>query len=849
MKKRIVKTVLSLVLAGTLAFGSAGASWTGMETVEAAKVVQQTALGQVTGIKFDAKKQEITWNKVSHATEYKVTVTSAAGAVATDTVGSPSISWWQIDSGYDDNGNYYDFGEGTYTVSIIAKDTTCYYEVGEGVEYDAWDWDNVAKKDRYYKHPVGPAGTAVIQVSADKKAVTNAITALPGVVKKEATETGIVFKLSGNVTLNQGETICWQYSNNAKFSNSGKDNFSFETNGYYDEGYDEKDTYTVYFSNYNPGDTIYVRARVYNGYYQKPGQEYTYDKDKYGQYTSTATYTVPKAKIGSVSTSVEAASITLSAQLRSGSVTGYQFAKKVKSKWVTLGTQTSPAYVDQGLAKNTKYQYRVRGYHYNKLTKKTTWTDWYLAEATTWGANLDVKADAASATSVKLTWKPVPDAEGYEIYRYDTESYSKNSEKGTEIEYFRTKALVKTIKKAKTKTYTDKKLSKSGNYTYVVRAYKTVNKVKIYLDDEATVSLKAGSLNEVSSYYAASGKYTVTWQKMTGIQGYYVEKLDEGTGKYVQVKKLGAKATSYTFAKVDVGSDCVEYRIRPYDKTTVYEGEEYTVRPSIAAVKNVKAVKTANGIQVTWSAVAGADYYKVYRTTNSNLRYNKTTKTHAVNGYPIEEAAINTANCKPQLEYGYGYQSVGTYATEEIRGTSVLDATLTYQTKSRDENGEYIKVGTSPEGDIYQTEEAVWHEGPEPGVTYYYYVVAYAEAPNGALNYGTISSVGCTKPASATYTNAIAKKVSKITSASSKKKGQVTISFKKVSGVDGYAIYRSAKKNGTYAMVGTSTKNNFTDAGVQSGKTYYYKVASFKKSEAKANIYSAKTTAKKVKVK
>lgn len=658
------------------------------------------------------------------------------------------------------------------------------------------------------------------------------------------TESGVVFKLSGNVVLNQGEYIEWQYSNNAKFSNYGKDNFSAADDYYY-----ENDTFKVGFGNFNPGDTIYVRARVYNGNYEKPGQEYTYWDERYGSYTQAVTYTVPKAKISSVDTSVEATSITLYATLKRGSVTGYQFAKKVKSKWVTLETQTSPTYEDKGLLKNTKYQYRVRGYHYNALTKKTTWTDWYLVEATTWGANLNLKADAASATSVKLTWKPVANAEGYEIYRYDTASYSRNTEKGKGIENFSTKALVKTIKKAKTKTFTDKKLTKGSDYTYVLRAYKTVNKKKIYLEATASVSLKAGYLRKVSDYYGASGKKTVTWQKMTGISGYYVEKYDEMTGQYVQIKKLKANATSYTFAKVNVGSDSVEYRIRPYDKTTVYEGATYTVSPSLAAVKSVKAVKTANGIQVTWKAVEGADYYKVFRTTDSDLLYDKTTKTYSKLGDAISEAAINTTNCKPELG-GNSYNAMGTYKTSEIRGTSVLDATLTYQTQSRDENGNPIKISKTTQGeDIYQTEEAIYYEGAEPGITYYYYVIAYADAPNGALNYSTISSVGCAKPASATYTNAIAKKVSKITSVTSKKKGQVTISFKKVSGVDGYAVYRSTKKNGTYTMVGTSTKNNFTDASAQSGKTYYYKVASFKKSEAKANIYSAKTAAKKVKVK
>ena len=299
-----------------------------------------------------------------------------------------------------------------------------------------------------------------------------------------------------------------------------------------------------------------------------------------------------------------------------------------------------------------------------------------------------------------------------------------------------------------------------------------------------------------------------------------------------------------------MGSDSITYRIRPYDSQTVYAGYVVEVCPTLAAVKNVKAVKSGNGIKVSWKAVTGADYYKVYRTKDSDTRYNKTTKTYS--GYSLEtvyEAAVNTNGCKPELGES-GYQYVGTYYNDEIKGTSVLDATVTYKTTATDEEGDYIPVGKNAAGEtIYQTEETIYYDGPEAGTTYYYYVVACAEAPNGTSNYDEIRSVGCTKPASATYTNAIAKKVSKITSASSKKKGQVTIKFKKVSKVDGYAIYRSTKKNGTYTMVGTTTKTSFTDMSAVSGKTYYYKVASYVKGEAKANIYSAKTSAKKVKVK
>ena len=140
-------------------------------------------------------------------------------------------------------------------------------------------------------------------------------------------------------------------------------------------------------------------------------------------------------------------------------------------------------------------------------------------------------------------------------------------------------------------------------------------------------------------------------------------------------------------------------------------------------------------------------------------------------------------------------------------------------------------------------------KGPKAGVKYYYYVVAYAEAPNGNVDYsnGVISSAGVSKPVSAIYTAVKAKKPGKVTVSS--KKSTATIKINKVKGAKGYAVYRATKKGGKYVLVGITTKTTFTDKNVTAGKTYYYKVASYVQSEAKANIYSSKTKAYKLKIK
>ena len=68
----------------------------------------------------------------------------------------------------------------------------------------------------------------------------------------------------------------------------------------------------------------------------------------------------------------------------------------------------------------------------------------------------------------------------------------------------------------------------------------------------------------------------------------------------------------------------------------------------------------------------------------------------------------------------------------------------------------------------------------------------------------------------------------KVVSATSAK-----ITWGKVAGATGYQVQRSASKNGTYASVKSTTGTSFTNNGLTSGKTYYYKVRAYKTIDGK----------------
>ena len=91
------------------------------------------------------------------------------------------------------------------------------------------------------------------------------------------------------------------------------------------------------------------------------------------------------------------------------------------------------------------------------------------------------------------------------------------------------------------------------------------------------------------------------------------------------------------------------------------------------------------------------------------------------------------------------------------------------------------------------------------------------------------------------------KAVIKSVKAGAKKTAVIKIK-KKVSGASEYKIYRSTKKKGKYLCVGTTKKLTFKDKGLTAGKTYYYKVKAVAKNASNADVDSAFSKVKSVRI-
>ena len=541
----------------------------------------------------------------------------------------------------------------------------------------------------------------------------------------------------------------------------------------------------------------------------------------------------------SVSTFVTKNSVKLTMQNVSG--TGYEIYRKSGKKFKKIAVTNSDVYMDEGLKANTTYTYKVRAYYYNRDTKEKYYSDYrVLSVKTADAANIDIMAVKASKTAVKVSWTKVANASKYEVYRSNSANADpkvlskKYSASGIKTTLANNRfELVKTLSKSK-KSYTDKKLTAGESYTYVVVAYyKAGNKTEYVSGTDSAYLGLDKSVYRVDGVISGS-KAKITWEKDKYASKYEVEYTVydvNGNPKSSQPAKATTKKAGYTVSGLAAG-ESVSVRVRAVGKGSVYsDWSSERVIKNLTAVKGIKAVatskknaagQTVKGVKITWKAVAGAKYYKVYRSTQEGV-YDKDAKVYylpAGRELIVKEANDNFYTKDSSLKRdGYRTDDVVYYKEyKEIKGSV---------------------TGTS----------AVDYADFPAGVTYYYTVVAYGEAPVASED-SHVSSNQVAKAAKVT-----ADGINTVTLKNSKK-GKVTVTFNTVPGAKKYTVYRSMKKGGKYTKVATVkvTKKNknkkslsYTGKAVKK-KTYYYKVVAEGTNELKADM-NIESAVKKIKVK
>lgn len=220
--------------------------------------------------------------------------------------------------------------------------------------------------------------------------------------------------------------------------------------------------------------------------------------------------------------------------------------------------------------------------------------------------------------------------------------------------------------------------------------------------------------------------------------------------------------------------------------------------------------------------------------------------------YADSPDALNWITCNEEVTTvapGTWYVRYKETDTQKASSAVAVTVTTTYQVEITNPSGSHITRSSGAEKQTVNSARAM-----EP-VVYeaergYYFPEDYSISPENGVqvkrdSYTQITVSG--KPTSSASLTLKTAAVAKITVApiapkTPKIKATTTynsarISWKKVSGAAGYQVYRAGSKNGKYKNVKTTGKASWTNKKLTTGKAYYYKVRTYRKSGGKT-LYS-----------
>ena len=247
-----------------------------------------------------------------------------------------------------------------------------------------------------------------------------------------------------------------------------------------------------------------------------------------------------KENVSKPETTVKTATATGNVHVRKGPSTNYTSlgVLKVGQKVEILGTDSATGWYK--IKYNNGY-----GYVSNKYLK----IDSSNQQSTTL-SKPTVKVSSNSYNSNKLSWNKVTGSSGYEVLRATSKTGTYKS--------------VKTITSGSTVSYTDKSLATGTTYYYKVRAYRTVDKKKVYSSYSSVVSAKPVLKTPSVKLTSGSKKATIKWEKISGASGYEVYRATSKSGKYSKIKTITKNSTvSYVNSSL-TKNKTYYYKVRAY---------------------------------------------------------------------------------------------------------------------------------------------------------------------------------------------------------------------------------------------------------------------------------------------
>lgn len=448
-----------------------------------------------------------------------------------------------------------------------------------------------------------------------------------------------------------------------------------------------------------------------------------------------------------------------------------------------------------------------------------------------------LKVSLPKYIELSLSWNAVNGATGYEITR-------STSATGTY-------AMVANVENAL--TFVNSGLAFNATYYYKVRAYRTVDGVKVYGNATAYVSGKTTLetvLNPTAAYTAYNAN-KLTWSAVNGATGYEIYR-STGTSTYYAYL-TATTATSYTNTSLYTNTK-YNYKIRAYrlvGTVKVYGAFSSIVSATPLPWAPTVTVASVNNttLKVSWPVVAGANGYEVSYSTSETGIYTKLALLTTTSA-SITKLLTNTTYYVKVRAYRivnyvkiYGASSV-LVSGKPIPATPVVTAVsggvgaakLSWLAITGASGYEvYLKTPESLDYFLASDTTAltVTLTRLQTGALHSVKVLAY-QMINGNKVYSLESAVKTVTPIPSTVTG-FKLAMPSITS--------LKLAWTSVDGATGYELFKSTTATGTFVSIGVVGQvNEFTVTGLTFNSTTYYKIRALYQGD-NGTVYGLSTAA------
>ncbi len=279
-------------------------------------------------------------------------------------------------------------------------------------------------------------------------------------------------------------------------------------------------------------------------------------------------------------------------------------------KTITDGSTVS--YTNSGLTVGKTYYYKVRAYALDSSNSRV-YSDFsevrYMPAAVVFDS-----VYSNSISRIRILWNEVSGADGYQIWRAD-------SEDGTYT-------IVKTITDGTTTSYSNTGLESGHTYYYKMRAYTTVDDSKVFgtFSDVKVVPVMPETVTLENVYSNSTSCVRILWNEVDGAAGYQIWRADSEDGTYSIIKTItSGSTTSYNNTDVSSGQTYF-YKMRAYaesDGSKVFGA--YSEVVAVSVMPDTPTLTTASytsGIaKLSWDEIDGAAGYQIWRADSANGTY------------------------------------------------------------------------------------------------------------------------------------------------------------------------------------------------------------------------------------